>query len=140
MFLVIIRKMPTTLADVQLWQRHHECRRKYHLPAVVITKNERSRLAITFSTVSFYSRLFFVPGSVIVWGCNILDLISQMTEWVMRVSRPLAESLNDILMRQYFLLMITTHSQRGLNVTSDCFLTSNELISTAAAGKSSVRY
>lgn len=106
----------------------------------MITKNDRFRLAITFSTVTFYSRLFFVPGSVIICGCNILDLISQMTEWVMQVSRPLAESLNDILMRQYFLLMITTNSQRGLNVTSDCFLTSNELISAAAAGKSSVRY
>lgn len=77
---------------------------------------------------------------MILCGCNILDLISQMTEWVMRVSRPLAESLNDILMRQYLLLMITTHSQRGLNVTSDCFLTSNELINAAAVGKSSVRY
>lgn len=35
--------MSTGLADVQLWQRNQEFERKWHLPAVVITKNDRAR-------------------------------------------------------------------------------------------------
>lgn len=36
---------------------------------------------------------FFGAGRVLVSGCDILELSPEMTEWVMRVARPLAESV-----------------------------------------------
>lgn len=40
-----------------------------------------------------FSVIFLFTGRVIVCGCNILDLIPEMTEWVMCFVRPLAESV-----------------------------------------------
>lgn len=88
-----------------------------------------------------FSVIFLFTGRVIVCGCNILDLIPEMTEWVMCFAGPLAESV-----KRYFDVTVFssddyhTHPEEAGCHRTDCFFTSNELISAAAAGESSVHY